>query len=126
MQSTRRRDTPGEMALRSALTELHLRYRVDVPLPGFRCRADVAFIKDKVAIFIDGCFWHGCPDHRSWPKTNTDWWREKIEGNIRRDAETNQALRRGGWTVLRFWAHEDMTSAANKIAVTIQTVRSAA
>jgi DNA mismatch endonuclease (patch repair protein) len=116
MKATRQRDTLGEMALRSALTGLKLRYRVDVRVPGIKDRADVAFIKAKISVFVDGCFWHGCPEHRSWPKVNSDWWREKIEANIRRDADTTSALESNGWVVLRFWAHEDMAVAA-KIAV---------
>src|SRR5688500_5061194 len=92
MQATRQRDTPGELALRSALRVLGLRYRVDTPLPGTRRRADVAFLHAKVAVFVDGCFWHGCPEHGTWPKANADWWRAKIEGNRRRDEDTDQKL----------------------------------
>jgi DNA mismatch endonuclease (patch repair protein) len=76
MQVTRRRDTPGELALRSALTAFGLRYRVDMPIVGARRRADIVFTKAKIAVFVDGCFWHGCPLHGTWPKTNTEWWRE--------------------------------------------------
>src|SRR5688572_32846118 len=68
MQATRRRDTPGEIALREALRALGVRYRVDVTLPGTRRRADVAFLRAKIAVFVDGCFWHGCPTHGTWPK----------------------------------------------------------
>jgi DNA mismatch endonuclease Vsr len=82
-QATRRRDTPGEIALRAELRALGLRYRVDVPLPGTRRRADVAFLREKVAVFVDGC-WHGAPNG-TWPKANASWWRSKIETNQRRD-----------------------------------------
>jgi DNA mismatch endonuclease, patch repair protein len=116
MQATRRRDTPGEVALRAALRALGLRYRVDVVLPGTRRRPDVAFIRAKVAVFVDGCFWHGCPQHGTWPKANAQWWRQKIEANRLRDKDTDVALRREGWTVLRFWAHEDPTLAARRVA----------
>lgn len=115
MQSTRRRDTPGELALRAALSARGLRYRVDAPLPGTRRRADVAFVRVKIAVFVDGCFWHGCPDHGTWPKTNARWWRAKIEGNRRRDRDTDRRLRTAGWTVLRFWAHEDADRAAKAV-----------
>jgi len=116
MQATRQRDTPGEIALREALRAIGLRYRVDVTLPGTRRRADVAFIGAKVAVFVDGCFWHGCPKHGTWPKANAAWWRSKIEGNRLRDRDTDVQLRRAGWIVLRFWEHADPRRAANRIA----------
>lgn len=116
MQATQQRDTPGELALRSALRTLGLRYRVDTTLPGTRRRADVAFISAKVAVFVDGCFWHGCPSHGTWPKTNAAWWHEKIEGNRRRDRDTDARLTREGWIVLRFWEHDDPSDAAHVVA----------
>jgi DNA mismatch endonuclease (patch repair protein) len=115
MQRTKQRDTPAELQLRSALFRLGLRYRIDASLPGSRRRADVVFRKAKVAVFIDGCFWHGCPLHGTWPKSNAAWWRSKIQANKERDADTNDLLRRAGWTVLRFWSHEDMKGAANSV-----------
>jgi DNA mismatch endonuclease (patch repair protein) len=102
--------------LRAALRALGMRYRVDVVLPGTRRRPDVAFIRAKVAVFVDGCFWHGCPQHGTWPKANATWWREKIEANRLRDRNTDLTLRREGWTVLRFWEHEDPTLAARRVA----------
>lgn len=120
MLVTRRRDTPGELALRSALTALGFRYRVDVALPGTRARADVAFLGAKVAVFIDGCFWHACPKHGTWPKANAEWWREKILGNRRRDLKTSRDLADAGWLVFRFWEHVDADSAARKIAATLR------
>jgi DNA mismatch endonuclease, patch repair protein len=116
MQATRRRDTPGEIAMRAALRAVGLRYRVDVTLPGTRRRADVAFLRAKIAVFVDGCFWHGCPKHGTWPKTNVSWWRSKIETNRLRDTDTSLKLRAAGWTVLRFWAHEDAAVAAQAVA----------
>ncbi len=116
MQATRRRDTPGEMALRGALRAMGIRYRVDVTLPGTRRRADLAFVRARVAVFVDGCFWHGCPAHGTWPKTNATWWRSKIHGNRLRDRDTDRRLRASGWTVLRFWAHVDAAVAARAVA----------
>ena len=116
MQATRRRDTPGEIALRKALRALGLRYRIDVTLAGTRRRADVAFVRARVAVFVDGCFWHGCPRHGTWPKANAAWWRSKIEGNRLRDRNTDATLRLAGWTVLRFWEHTDATVAARRVA----------
>ena len=116
MQATRQRDTPGEIALRAALRALGLRYRVDVTLSDTRRRADVAFLGAKIAIFVDGCFWHACPEHGTWPKANASWWRTKIETNRRRDRDTDRTLRTAGWTVLRFWEHVDATLAARRVA----------
>jgi DNA mismatch endonuclease (patch repair protein) len=120
MQVTRQRDTPGELALRAALSERGLRYRVDAALPGTRRRADVAFIGAKIAVFVDGCFWHGCPRHGTWPKANSEWWREKIEGNRRRDRDTDKRLKRDGWLVLRFWEHDNPIDAAAGVASIVQ------
>lgn len=116
MQGTRRRDTPAEIALRRELHRRGLRYRVDFPpLAGIRRKADVVFLRRKVAVFCDGCYWHGCPDHGTWPKANAAWWREKIEANKRRDRGTNAQLSSAGWTVIRVWEHEDPKLAANRI-----------
>jgi DNA mismatch endonuclease, patch repair protein len=116
MQSTPRRDTPAEVALRRELHRRGLRYRVDhPPLPGFRRRADIVFTRPKVAVFCDGCYWHGCPDHGTWPKANADWWRQKIEATKRRDADTNARLKAAGWLVVRVWEHENIGEAAAKI-----------
>jgi DNA mismatch endonuclease, patch repair protein len=117
MQGTLRRDTPCELALRSALHRLGLRFSVDrCPLPTIRRRADVLFRSAQVAVFVDGCFWHGCPIHGTWPKTNADWWHAKIEANRCRDAGTNAHLKAEGWAVVRAWAHDDPTAVARRIA----------
>ena len=116
MQSTKRRDTPGELALRTELRKRGLRYRVDYPLAGTRRRADVAFPGARLAVFVDGCFWHGCPLHGTWPKANADWWRAKIEANVLRDRATDSTLVANGWRVLRFWEHDDPAMAALGVA----------
>jgi DNA mismatch endonuclease (patch repair protein) len=120
MQVTPRRDTPCELAVRSAVHSMGLRYRVDWPLPGTRRRADLAFVRAKVAVFVDGCFWHGCPQHATWPKANAVWWRAKIKGNVRRDRSTDAILRARGWKVLRFWEHEETERAARVIGSAVQ------
>jgi DNA mismatch endonuclease, patch repair protein len=121
MQQTGQRDTPPELALRRALHAMGLRYRVDrAPIRGFRRRADIVFSAARVAVFVDGCFWHGCPIHGTWPKSNGAWWREKIEANKSRDADTNARLAQVGWRVVRVWAHDDPQVAAEEIAATVR------
>ena len=116
MKATRRRDTPAEVALRSALHRLGLRFRVDAaPLPHGRRRADVVFRRARVAVFVDGCFWHGCPEHGTQPKQNGERWRAKLEQNRARDEETNGELLEAGWLVLRFWEHDDPATAARAV-----------
>lgn len=112
MQGTPRRDTPCELAIRSAVHALGLRFRVDWPLLGTRRRADFVFIRARVAVFVDGCFWHGCAEHGTWPKANAHWWRNKIETNVRRDRNTDALLQASGWKVLRFWEHDEAARAA--------------
>lgn len=123
MQATPRRDTPCERAVRSAVHRLGLRFRVDRTLPGTRRRADLVFVRARVAVFIDGCFWHGCPSHGTWPKANAAWWKEKINANRVRDRDTNSRLTAARWRVMRFWEHEDATSAASKIAAVVKSRR---
>jgi DNA mismatch endonuclease (patch repair protein) len=124
MQSTKRRDTAAEIAIRSALHRLGLRYRVDrSPIPGVRRRADILFGPARVAVFVDGCFWHGCPIHGTWPKQNAEWWRQKIETNRRRDADTDRKLADVGWLAIRVWEHEDPKTAAQRVASIVQDRR---
>lgn len=117
MQHTPTRDTPCELALRRVLHRMGLRYRVDVaPLRGLRRRADVVFTRQRVAVFVDGCYWHSCPDHGSLPKANAEWWRNKLAGNEARDRDTDRRLAAAGWSVIRVWEHEEPGPAADRIA----------
>jgi DNA mismatch endonuclease (patch repair protein) len=121
MQSARRRDTAPEVALRRFLHRLGLRYRIDQqPLACLRRRADIVFPGHRVAVYVDGCFWHGCPLHATWPKQNAAFWRDKIEANRRRDADTDRRLEAAGWCVIRVWEHEDPRIAAARIARVVQ------
>ena len=121
MRGNRSRDTTPEKLLRKHLHERGVRYRVSHrPVPSVRRTADVAFPGARVAVFVDGCFWHGCPDHCRWPGTNEEFWREKIEGNQTRDSETNRLLERSGWLPVRVWEHEDPSEAADKIIALVR------
>lgn len=117
MAKVRQKGTDAEVALRQEMHRIGLRYRVDSEvLKKPRRVADVVFPGRKIAVFVDGCFWHGCPEHATWPKQNAEFWREKIEANRLRDADTNERLRSLGWTVLRFWSHESPHEAARTVA----------
>ncbi|MEV8533456.1 very short patch repair endonuclease [Streptomyces sp. NPDC051211] len=106
MRSNKSRDTKPELRLRSLLHGAGLRYRVSAkPIPGLRRTADVVFTRARVAVFVDGCFWHGCTEHRSVPVTNRDFWSTKIETNVKRDRETDRYLIEAGWAVVRVWEH---------------------
>lgn len=113
MQSNRPRDTKPELRLRSAAHRLGLRYRVSArPLPHLRRTADLLFTKAKIAVFVDGCYWHGCPQHHTVAKTNAKFWADKVETNRCRDRETTTLLEEEGWLVIRVWEHESMEEAA--------------
>ena len=117
MAKVRQTGTGAEVALRREMYRIGLRYMIEYEvLKKPRRVADVAFPSRKIAVFVDGCFWHGCPEHATWPKQNAEFWREKIEANQRRDTDTNDRLRSIGWTVLRFWSHEPPTEAARTVA----------
>lgn len=121
MISNKRRDTKPELAVRSALHRAGLRYRVDhPPVPGLRRRADIAFTRQRIAVFIDGCFWHGCPEHRTRPRRNADYWGPKIERNRERDRDTNERLAAAGWIVLRFWEHEPIDLIVSTIGAAVR------
>ena len=119
-----KRDTAPELAVRRAAHAL--RYFVDgPPLRGVRRRADLVFPRLRIAVFVDGCFWHGCPCHGNRPRHNGDWWREKIERNRRRDQDTDRRLAETGWTVVRAWEHDDPAAVAATIAAEVIRARSA-
>lgn len=116
MQGNRSRDTAPELALRRAVHALGLRYRVAArPDPALRRTADLVFTRARVAVFLDGCYWHGCPEHHRLPATHIDYWSAKVLRNRERDADTDERLRAAGWTVLRFWEHEDPLVAARAV-----------
>ena len=120
MARVRQKSTQAELNLRKALHARGLRYRLHVPLLTKPRRvADIVFLGACVAVFVDGCFWHGCPEHVSWPKSNTDFWREKIESNRLRDADTDNRLTALGWASVRIWEHENVDDAADRIAALI-------
>jgi DNA mismatch endonuclease (patch repair protein) len=124
MQGNRSRDTRPEVSVRKLLHAEGFRYRVAArPIPSVRRTADILFTRAKVAVFIDGCFWHGCPHHYVEPKSNVDYWRPKIAGNMARDLETTQRLQDAGWTVLRYWSHELSSAVAGSIACSVRAVR---
>lgn len=117
MAKVRQTGTYAELVLRREMYRIGLRYRIAYEaLKKPRRVADVAFPRRKIAVFVDGCFWHGCPEHATWPKRNADFWRQKIEANRWRDADTNARLQANGWTALRFWSHELPVEAAQTVA----------
>lgn len=121
MSRQARKDTAPELAVRKLLHRSGPRYRVNLPVPGMPRRTmDIGFPGPKVAVFMDGCFWHGCPEHATQPKANAQWWRAKLDRNMERDEETTRHLEAQGWTVLRFWEHE---TAADVAAAVIAAVR---
>jgi DNA mismatch endonuclease (patch repair protein) len=121
METQARRDTAPEIAIRSAVHGRGLRFWVDrSPLPKLRRRADLVFSRAKVAVFVDGCFWHGCPQHGTLPKANADWWRHKLEQNRHRDRDTDERLMKAGWVVIRFWEHDEPEEAARTVARIVQ------
>ncbi|GGX89427.1 very short patch repair endonuclease [Streptomyces fructofermentans] len=114
------RDTAPELAVRRLLHAAGRRYRVNVPVPGMPRRTiDIVFGRARVAVFMDGCFWHGCPTHATRPRANAEWWRAKLDRNIARDRETTEHLRAAGWTVLRFWEHEPAEDVARRITAAV-------
>ncbi|MFT2751087.1 very short patch repair endonuclease [Clavibacter sp. Sh2088] len=124
MRANKRRDTRPELLVRRLLHAWGLRYLVDHRVvPESRSRADIAFTRQRIAVFIDGCFWHSCPAHLHLPKANADYWVAKLARNVERDAEVTALLRDLGWTVLRFWEHQPPEEAAAAIIGAVQARR---
>ena len=121
MQRVRQKNTSAESLVRRELHALGLRYRIHVPVIAKPRRvADIVFGGPRVAVFVDGCFWHGCPEHATWPKRNAEFWRAKILANRERDLDTVERLHAEGWKVVRVWAHESPNVAAERIAKVIK------
>ncbi|MGX1614789.1 very short patch repair endonuclease [Micromonospora chalcea] len=121
MRGNRGRDTKPERRLRSQLHAMGLRYRVNYKvLPELRRTADVAFIKARIAVFVDGCFWHGCPEHYRPATKNQEFWMRKVAGTRQRDSETDALLMLDGWRVIRVWEHEDVLQAAERVAALLR------
>ncbi len=126
MRRVSQKGTRAELLLRRLLFSRGLRYRVQIPLLTHPRRvADLAFVRERVAVFVDGCFWHGCPEHSTWPKSNADFWREKILANRRRDRETDELLGSADWEVIRIWAHSSPDDAAALIEGAVRRRRAA-
>lgn len=124
MSLQKARNTAPEVSLRRQLRKLGLGYRIELSLPGMsRRRCDIAFIGAKVAVFVDGCFWHSCPVHATVPARNHDWWVEKLTTNVARDRATDQRLSEIGWLSIRVWEHECMDTAAKAIAEVVRQRR---
>jgi len=116
MSAQKRRDTAPELELRSELHRRGLRFFVDRrPLPGQRGRADIVFPRDRIAVFVDGCYWHHCPIHGTLPRTNTEWWEAKFRANGERDRDMNRRMVEAGWRVIRVWEHEPAERAADRV-----------
>ncbi|EGD23694.1 DNA mismatch endonuclease Vsr [Prescottella equi ATCC 33707] len=121
MRAQRRRDTAPEVALRRELHRRGARFFVDrAPLRGLRRRADLVFPRRRVAVYVDGCFWHSCPQHATSPKNNAQWWADKLAANVVRDRDTDTRLADAGWTVVRIWEHEDPTEAADRVQAALR------
>jgi DNA mismatch endonuclease (patch repair protein) len=116
-----RSESRPERMVRSELHRRGMRFRKHAaPLPGLRCRADVVFTSARIAVFVDGCFWHRCPEHASEPKANSAYWRPKLDANVFRDRRNDAALAAAGWTVLRFWAHETPELIADAVEAAVR------
>ena len=116
MSAARRRDTSPEMLLRRELHRRGRRFRVVRKVPGNNRRTiDIAFPRHRLAVFVDGCFWHGCAEHGTSPRANAQWWARKLTANAERDRDTDRLLAEAGWTVLRIWEHVDPVTAADQV-----------
>ena len=121
MRANRRTDTKPELALRRALHKLGYRYRKDyrLDLDGRRVRPDIAFTARRVAVFVDGCFWHACPEHGSKPRANDWYWTPKLARNVERDRVADQTLAAAGWQVVRVWEHESLEQALGAVIAAV-------
>ncbi|MGO8951042.1 MAG: very short patch repair endonuclease [Ktedonobacterales bacterium] len=121
MRANRRRDTSPEMRLRRALHTMGYRYRVDMRLdvPGRRVHADLVFTKTRVAVFVDGCFWHGCPEHCRMPSDPSGYWHAKLRRNVERDRAVSDALGAAGWRVVRIWEHTSIDQAVDQVRMAL-------
>lgn len=127
MQGNCRRDTKPEVVVRRLLHAFGLRYRVDFrPLTSLNRRADMVFPRQKIAVFIDGCFWHGCSEHHTVARSNKDYWAAKVSQNRERDRDTDQALQAAGWTFLRAWEHEAAGEVARRLIDSVEARRGVA
>ena len=125
MSKQARASTHPELAIRRLLHRDGFRFRVQVKVPNHPRRTiDIAFTRLRVAVFVDGCFWHVCPEHATRPTTNHAWWQAKLKRNQHRDVETNAALEAAGWLVVRIWEHEDPLTAATKVETVLRKRRS--
>jgi DNA mismatch endonuclease (patch repair protein) len=120
MSHIRGRNTKPEVVIRKRLWAKGLRYRLHSDLPG---RPDIVFPGKKVAVFVDGCFWHRCPDHYQAPSNNSNFWKKKISGNVAHDVVVNHKLEEVGWRVLRFWEHEVRSDLERVVSMIVQAVR---
>jgi DNA mismatch endonuclease (patch repair protein) len=124
MSRQRTTGTAPEILLRSELHKMGLRFRVNRrPIPGLRRNADIVFGPARVAVMVDGCFWHSCPIHRTSPKSNAEWWTEKLRKNEIRDKETDERLAAEGWQAVRVWEHEDPRVAARRVETVVRKRR---
>ncbi|WP_327676546.1 very short patch repair endonuclease [Kitasatospora sp. NBC_00458] len=124
MRANKGRDTTPELRLRALVHAAGLRYRVSArPLTGLRRTADLVFTKAKVAVFVDGCYWHGCPEHGTTPAVHQEFWTRKLNRTKERDIETNRALREAGWTVVRLWEHTPPEVAAETVVAAVAAAR---
>ena len=123
MQANRRRDTKPELALRSALHRAGYRYRCDlrIDLPEGRVRPDIVFTRKRIAVFVDGCFWHSCPEHGSRPSVNQSYWSPKLARNAERDERNTRMLTGAGWVVIRVWEHENVESGMARVVLALES-----
>lgn len=121
MAAVKRTDTKVEVQLRKRLHAAGLRFQKDhrLDLPNGRVRPDIVFTKRKVAVFVDGCFWHVCPQHATTPKANAKFWKAKLDRNVERDRTADAVLAAAGWTVVRVWEHEALDEAAGRVMAVV-------